>query len=155
MSEPDADNDYLCDHVALLLDSYRRWTGRDLANPDLDPPRRAYAIWTAPFVVASHGTGADPVFNYGNQAALRLFDTTWDAFTRMPSRLSAEAMLRAERQRLLERVNTRGYIDDYSGIRVSARGRRFRIRCATVWNVVDVAMHYQGQAVTFSDWESL
>jgi hypothetical protein len=61
-------------------------------------------------------------------------------------------VLRADRQRLLERVNAHGYIDDYSGIRVSAGGRRFRIQRATVWNVVDADMRYRGQAVMFCDW---
>ena len=53
-----------------------------------------------------------------------------------PSRLTAEAPNREERARLLAAVTTRGFIDDYSGIRISNTGRRFRIAQATVWNLL-------------------
>ena len=118
---------------------------------------RAMGPWAeeAPFVTASHGTEADPVFNYANRAALALFETTWTDFTSMPSRLSAEPVAREERAQLLARVNQRGFIDDYSGIRISTSGRHFRIRRATVWNVVDTRAAPRGQAVVFRDWEYL
>ena len=45
-----------------------------------------------------------------------------------------------------------GYIDDYAGVRVSSRGRRFRITQATVWNLVDAAGVLHGQAATFDRW---
>jgi hypothetical protein len=54
---------------------------------------------------------------------------------------------------LLEQVATRGYIDDYSGVRISKSGRRFRILRATVWNVHDRLGRPLGQAATFTDWE--
>ncbi len=73
----------------------------------------------------------------------------------MPSRLSAEPMEREQRARLLEQVKRHGFIDTYSGIRISATGRRFRIRSATVWNVIDVHGAPAGQAVMFRDWEYL
>jgi len=53
------------------------------------------------------------------------------------------------------RVRDNGFIDDYSGIRISLNGRRFRINQATVWNVLDEAGAYAGQAATFSSWEFL
>jgi hypothetical protein len=105
--------------------------------------------------VASHGTEADPIFNYGNRMALTLWETTWEAFTAMPSRLSAEPMAQEERRAFLTRVSAHGFIDDYSGIRISTRGRRFRIRRATVWNIIDVRGNYRGQAVVFREWEYL
>ena len=43
---------------------------------------------------------------------------------------------REERARLLETVARRGFIDDYSGVRISKTGRRFRIIRATVWNLL-------------------
>lgn len=67
----------------------------------------------------------------------------------MPSRLSAEAPLREERQALLERVSRDGFIDDYAGIRISARGTRFRIENAVVWNLIDAAGVRHGQAAMF------
>ena len=152
---PEESNGFLAEHARRLIQSYRRWTGRDLVDPELSPVEQARALYEASFVTASHGTEADPVFNYANRAALALFETTWADFTSMPSRLSAEPVAREERALLLARVNQHGFIDDYSGIRISTSGRRFRIRRATVWNVVDAHGAPAGQAVVFHDWEYL
>jgi hypothetical protein len=73
--------------------------------------------------------------------------------TRTPSRLTAEAPNREERARLLEVVTKRGFIDDYSGVRISKSGRRFKISRATVWNLVSENGEPHGQAATFSDWK--
>jgi len=154
-SPPEASNDYLAEHADLLIASYRHWTGRELVDAGPSALVRARTLYEASFVVASHGTEPDPVFNYGNRAALALFETTWEAFTSLPSRLSAETVVRAERERLLARVHAHGFIDDYSGVRISTRGRRFRIARATVWNVVDANRAPRGQAVMFRDWEYL
>lgn len=154
-SAPDASNNYLAEYVRLLTGSYRHWTGRDLVDPGLSAVEQARALYEAPFVVASHDAGNDPVFNYANCAALALFETGWRDFTSMPSRLSAEPMEREQRAQLLERVGRDGFINDYSGIRISTTGRRFRIRNATVWNLVDAYGVPMGQAVMFRDWEYL
>lgn len=152
---PTAGNDFLAGHARLLVESYRRLTGLDLLHPGLAPLEQARMLFEAPFVVASHDTEADPAFNYGNRAALALFETTWEAFTAMPSRLSAEPVAQEERSRLLARVAAKGFIDDYQGVRVTRTNRRFLIRRATVWNVIDALGAYRGQAVTFSDWSYL
>jgi hypothetical protein len=152
---PVADNDYLAGHAQLLIASFRRLTGRDLVSPSAQLAEQARMLFEAPFVVASHGTGADPVFNYGNRATLALFETTWAEFIAMPSRLSAEPVAQEERAKLLARVSEAGFIDDYQGVRVSRTGRRFLIERATVWNVVDASDVYRGQAVTFRDWRYL
>ena len=93
--------------------------------------------------------------NYGNAAALALWEMSWAELTRTPSRLTAEAPNRGERARLLAAVTARGFIDDYSGIRISKTGRRFRIAQATVWNLLDEHGIYCGQAAMFSHWEFL
>jgi len=48
-----------------------------------------------------------------------------------------------------------GPVDDYSGIRISQSGRRFRIEQAIVWNLIDAAGHLCGQAATFDTWTPL
>lgn len=150
-----ADDEFHAGHAQLLLDSYRRWTGRDLVDPGLSAAERGRALYEAPFVVASHGTGEDPVFNYANRAALVLFETDWSGFTAMPSRLSAEPVEQEERARMLEQVKRNGFMDDYSGVRITTAGRRFRFRGATLWNVVDASGGSHGQAVMFRDREYL
>jgi len=141
------------EHTRLLLDSYRRWLGRELVTRQNSPLDDARALFEAPFVVVSHGTQADPILNYGNRTALTLWEIDLETLLRTPSRLTAEPVHRDERARLLERTTRDGYVDDYSGIRITATGRRFRIHQAIVWNLIDAAGVYTGQAATFDSWE--
>lgn len=151
---PGPDNDFLAPHALLLVESYARLLGRELVAPGT-PAERARALYEAPFVVVSHDTSPDPVFNYANLAAQRLFELDWDAFVTLPSRLSAGPVHRDERARLLAQVTKDGYIDDYAGIRVAKSGRQFRIERAVVWNLTDTLGRYAGQAAVFSDWTDL
>ena len=139
----------------LIARSLDHWTGRALLPGLFNPLGLAKNVFAAPFVLVSHGTEADPVLNYGNAAALALWEMPWAELTRTPSRLTAEAPNREERARLLAAVTTRGFIDDYSGIRISKTGRRFRIEQATVWNLLDERGGAAGQAALFSRWKYL
>jgi len=100
----------------------------------------------ASFGVLAHDATFDPVFVYGNEAAQRLFEYPWEELTVLPSRLSAEAPERNERERFLEQVRRNGFVTGYSGIRVSKSGKRFRIDNATVWQLIDTKGTYHGQA---------
>ena len=142
-------------HTQMLTRSFLHWTKRDLLPGLFNPAGLAKNLFYAPFVVVSHGTQADPVLNYGNAAALNLWEMSWDEFTRTPSRLTAEMPNRAERTRLLERVTTHGFIDDYSGVRISKNGKRFQISRAVVWNLTDERGNDCGQAATFGEWKFL
>lgn len=73
----------------------------------------------------------------------------------MPSRLSAEAPDRAERDRLLNTVAANGFIADYRGLRIAKSGRRFYIENAIVWDLVDSSGHRRGQAATFGSWQDV
>ena len=139
----------------LLLDSFRRWLGRDLIDRGGTSADQARSLFQASFVVVSHGTEDDPVLNYGNQMALDLWEMTWELLCRTPSRMTAEPLNQAERARMLEQAAVQGFIEDYRGVRVSATGRRFLVERATVWNVVDCEGHGWGQAATFRDWKYL
>ena len=142
-------------HAQTLSRSLKHWTGRDLLPGNFSPIELSEKLFHAPFVQVSHGIEADPVLNYGNAAALSLWEMSWSELTRTPSRLTAEAPNREERARLLAAVTARGFIDDYSGIRISKTGRRFRIAQATVWNLLDESGVGCGQAAMFSHWEFL
>jgi hypothetical protein len=155
MPEPAAANDFLAAQATLLLNSYKRWMGRDLVDPALAPVAAARALYEAPFVVLSHDTSADPVFTYANKTAQTLFEMSWPEIVGMPSRYSAEPVARDERERLLADVSQRGYIETYSGVRIARSGRRFLVRNATVWNLVDDQGCYRGQAASFSHWEPI
>ena len=138
--------------LELIAESHRRLTGRDLVPPVADI---ALALWQAPVAIVAHGTEPDPIFFFGNRLALQRFEATVEQFTVMPSRLSAEPPAREQRQALLDRVRRDGWVDDYSGIRTTATGRRFRIEQALVWNLVDAAGQVHGQAASFERWTDL
>jgi hypothetical protein len=149
-------DDFVIAHTACLARSLKHFTGRDLlANGASSQSEFAREIFEAPFVLVSHGIQADPILNYGNRAALTLWGMSWEQLTRTPSRLTAEAPLREERARLLAEVTARGFIDDYSGVRISKAGRRFRIARATVWNLLNEDGRPGGQAAMFSEWKFL
>ena len=139
----------------LLLNSYRHWVGRDLMLRTGGPEEQAHALFMAPFVVVSHGAQEDPILNYGSHLALTLWETTWEQLLQTPSRLTAEAVNRAEREWMLERARVQGYVDNYRGARISNSGRRCLVESAIVWSVIDQAGRRQGQAATFSRWTFL
>ena len=97
-----------------------------------------------------HGTEADPVFCLANRTAQRLWGLTWDEFIRLPSRLSAEPLVQAERDRLLARA--RPWLHRrLQGVRIAKDGTSFRISGAVVWMVV-VEGETHGQAALFREW---
>ncbi|MGK7913953.1 MAG: MEKHLA domain-containing protein [Prochloraceae cyanobacterium] len=139
----------------LLLDSYNKLLGHQLIERRGDVQQQAQALFLAPFIVASHNTEKDPILNYGNQIALDLWDMNWEEFTQTPSRLTAEPVSREERQQMLAQATKQGFIDNYRGVRISSKGKRFLIEKAIVWNIFDKKECFCGQAASFSDWSFL
>ena len=146
-------SEFVVSHTACLLRSLKHFAGRELVSGASDARTLAQNIFEASFIIVSHGTEVDPVLNYGNRTALTLWEMTWEELTRTPSRFTAEVPNREERARLLASVTARGFVDDYSGVRISKTGRRFRIHRATVWNLVTEAGQPCGQAAMFDQWE--
>jgi MEKHLA domain len=138
-----------------LLDSYAHWVTQELIARDGTSADQAKRLFSCPFAVVSHGSQDDPIFNYGNQTALDLWETNWHQFTQTPSRLSAEPINREERARMLAQAGTQGYLSDYRGIRISRSGQRFLVAHATVWNIQKPDGTLVGQAATFSKWTYL
>ncbi|MCP5364721.1 MAG: MEKHLA domain-containing protein [Hyphomicrobiales bacterium] len=152
---PSPDNHFLAGHARLLDMSLRRLTGRGLVPDGVAAADVGRWLFEAPFAVLSHNTDPDPVFTYGNLTALSLFELTWKELVRMPSRLSAEPLERAERARMFKIVAVNGFVDNYAGVRISRTGRRFRITGGTVWTMRDDDGHNHGQGATFSTWTFL
>jgi len=138
-----------------LLDSYARLVKQELIIREGISQEQAERLFTSPFVVASHGLQDDPILNFGNQAALDLWEMDWEQFIQTPSRLTAEPVNREERARMLEQAKTHGYIADYRGVRISSSGKRFLVERATVWNIQKLDGTPLGQAATFSNWTYL
>lgn len=142
-------------HSQRLLHSFQHWTGRSLLDVNGSSVEIAQALFEAPFVLVSHGTQPDPIFNYGNRRALELWEFSWEDFTQMPSRKCVEPVTQQERDRLLAAAASKGYIDNYTGIRISSTGKRFQIEDVILWNVLDGQNRRCGQAAVFSKWEPI
>jgi len=152
MDYPNEKNNYLTEHASLIRHSYNHWLLSELipkCTSELDFAKR---LFEADFAVVTHNTAAHPIFNYANQKALELFEFVWQDFTQLPSKLSAEPVNQNERERLLAEVTKNGYINHYEGIRLSRTGKRFVIKNAVVWNLIDKHQVYQGQAACFKEW---
>ncbi len=140
------------EHSQHLLNSFKALTGNDLIDRTLSIEIQANNLFHANFVIVSHDTQPDPVFNYGNQTALNLWEFDWAHFVKLPSRLSAEPVAQIDRDRLLLEAKNNGYIQNYGGVRISHTGKRFWIENATIWTVTDRYGNDMGQAATFSKW---
>lgn len=152
---PEDHLDDLLAQTELILRSYRRWLCRELILPTNHLYEQARALFDAPMVVAASDNAEEPRLVYGNREALELWQLTWDEFTRMPARQTAEPVAQAARDVFLDEVRKNGFISDYSGVRISSGGRRFWIKQATVWNLIGEQEQYLGQAVMFDQWDYL
>ena len=131
----------------LLRASYERLVGKPLVPPDLSLTEGTRWLYEeAPFGILAHDTAPDPVFVYGNLAAQKRFEYGWEELTSLPSRLSAEAPERREREDFLRQVAERGFVSNYRGMRISKSGHRFWIEGVTVWQLIDEAGKHHGQA---------
>jgi hypothetical protein len=139
-------------HSLRLLRSFEYWTGRSLLDVNGSAQEIAQALFAAPFVLVSHGTEPDPIFNYGNRKALELWELSWQDFTKMPSRKTAQEVVQQERSRLLAETTSKGF-SNYSGVRISSTGKRFYIKDGILWNLLDENDQYCGQAAVFSNYE--
>jgi len=147
----------LLQHIQLLLYSFHHWTADDLIQilSNDSPEEIANLLFNANFIVVSHGSEADPIFNYGNQKALDLWQMDWQTFTSTPSRYTVEPMEHEDREQLLAQAKSQGYVSNYRGIRIASNGDRFYINNVILWNVVDKEGKLWGQAATFHNWEAI
>jgi hypothetical protein len=150
---PTAKKEFLIQQTKLIISNYRRWTGKDLCAGAgagaAEDEKLVDNLFFAPRVVVSAGNETDPILNYGNQAALHLWEMNWETLTKTPGRHTAEALEREKRESFLETVRKQGYIDNYQGVRITSTGKRFEIQKATVWNLIDEKGEHAGQAATF------
>ena len=152
--------DEICNRAAvkdwsrLLGQSFAAQTGNPLIQAaPLTAPDYAHRLFHSPLPLVSHGAEADPIFCYANAAALALWGMGWEAFTRLPSRLSAEEDpdIQTDRSRFLREAAERGWVSEYSGIRKAADGRRFRISRTVLWTLYDDTGTRRGQAALIGE----
>lgn len=145
--------DNIVRHAQLMISSFERLTGRTLINTG-DDTDIAQALFEAEFALVSHGIEADPIFNYGNRKALQLWELSWEEFTLMPSRKSAQEVVQEERNRLLSETTVKGF-SNFSGVRITNSGKLFHIEDGIIWNILDEKNEYCGQAAIYSNYKFL
>ncbi len=139
----------------LILNSYEQLLGKQLIPRNGNKIDESQTLFLASFVVVSHGTETPPIFNYANLTAQNLWEMNWEQITQLPSRESAIPDVREVREKMLQEVKDKGYIENFQGIRISKSGKLFRIENVTVWNVIDNENNYCGQAATYPQWTFL
>ena len=155
MLQPNFNTQAYNNHGQILCSSYRHWTDKHLISKHSEPDKLIIELYEAPFAIVSHGIENDPIFNFGNKVALELFELDWDQFIQLPSRNSIETKNRKQREELMRRVSNDGHMINYSGVRISSTGKRFKIEVATIWNIIDENDHYHGQAAMFKNWSAI
>ena len=141
--------------AAVLLQSHQRAFSRPLiasAQPGHSRRLLCQNLFACGFPVLAHGTEQDPALSYANAAALQLWDSHWDGLIGMPSRLTAPDSELAERSSALGQAKRLDAVQNYRGIRISRKGRRFMINKARIWTLWDAEEGVCGQAACFSDW---
>ncbi|CAI6002364.1 unnamed protein product [Closterium sp. NIES-64] len=141
-------------HSLELIDSYYRATGRPLFDKPVEVAEAAKELWSAPFLVLSHGTEDDPLFNYANESGLRAFESTWGEFTALPSRYSSPDPDSPTRKELLQQAEEKP--KDLKGlVRVSTKGTKFKIDDGILWTLVATDGERFGQAAVIREWHLL
>ena len=141
--------------TTLILHSHERAFGRPLIasrRHGASERMRCQELFSCGFPVLAHGIEADPQLSYANASALLLWQTTWNELIGLPSRLTAPASERGDRESALTQALAIKAISGYSGIRISRREKRFMINNARVWSISDNREQVLGLAASFSDW---
>jgi hypothetical protein len=155
LSLPCIDNNYHTEHISIMLENLKKWTGYDLIEEygfSLDT--LGEQVFNADFYILSHDLAVDPILNYGNNRVLELWEVSWEELTNMHSRDTAKSVDRAERTAIIEQVKAHNYISKYNGLRVSKTGKEFKILDTIIWNLFTSNGDFYGQAAWFKSVES-
>lgn len=142
-------------HVKLVDASLGNLTGRSVAvRMGLDPSSSDIyeSICNSErYVLISHGTEDEPIFNFGNVAALTAFFRSWESLIAMPSAKSVVLRSVDEEMRiqLMQKVTDDNFVEGASGIRIRDDGTYLKFMDAVVWNCFDEEGCKIGQAAFF------
>lgn len=152
---PSSENGYLKDYIHQITKSLKKLANIEIVDFSLSLEEQAKQVYNSNYVLLAHNASNDPIFNYANQTALKLFEMSWEEFMNMSSKYSAESDERGKREQFLAEVTEKGYSKNYSGIRISKTGRRFEIKNVMLWNVYDSENNRIGQAALFDEYDYL
>jgi hypothetical protein len=147
---PSAENGFHEAHALLMLRCLKELSGIDvLAEEKLTGADLGKKIFFGDFFLLSHQGGEGARLNYANAFVLDAWELGWEQMSGMPSSHTAREDRREAREELMRQVREKGYITNYSGIRMSRTGKEFWIREGVVWNLRDTSGGPYGQAAYF------
>ncbi len=153
---PDVSNGYHQEHVSLLLDNLKRWTGFDLAGEyNIPEDELGKRVFEADFYLLSHDESQDAILNYANKKALDLWEMTWQELINTSARETAKPDDREQRDEVMRQVNEKNFVEGYSGRRVSKSGKEFLIKDGAIWNLFAEDGKPYGRAAWFKEIEYL
>jgi len=101
------------------------------------------------FGVLSHGIQADPIYNYGNQAALTLFGHTIESLCRTPSRRSTLPTLEQNRATIIADIEKSDYGYFHNALRCSTSGKIWVMSEILYWKVYNDEGKHIGAAAFY------
>lgn len=146
-------------HETYLGDVFRSLVGHGgpdlLAQWGLNKTGFGERVFHGDFFLLTMDAEPDAHLTYMNQKALQQWETSWEQMIGMPSRILASPDQYADRGMLMAHVREEKRVTDYEGDRVSFKGKHFRIKGATIWNVMSAEGYLIGQASYFTHVENL
>ena len=153
VSDQNSKIDSIEKHVTLIIESYERICKKSFPIPGSKSNPLESVHHSSEYAIVSHGLQKDPIFNYANLAAQKLWKLSWEEFIQLPSKQSAKPDKIAKRELLLKEAFLKGYVENYEGTRIDKNGKEFFIKNVTLWNLMDKNGIMHGQAALFNEWE--
>ena len=156
LDRPAARNHFHQAFIARIAEAFTRVTGTDFEEETgLPRGNLGEGAWSGDFALLTHRGDQQATLNYGNATALRLWECGWEEFVGLPSVATAPAEAVEARADMMQRVARDGFVRGYGGVRISRKGRLFRIENGIVWRLLEAAGESFGVGAFFSDYRYL
>ena len=86
VSDQNSKIDSIEKHVTLIIESYERICKKSFPIPGSKSNPLESVHHSSEYAIVSHGLQKDPIFNYANLAAQKLWKLSWEEFIQLPSK---------------------------------------------------------------------
>lgn len=149
-SKPDVGNGFQRNHMNLMRNNLVRAGGVDIFNFSKAGVEAAERMFHAPFALFSYGNEEEPIYNYANLTALKLFDISWEDLTQTRIQDSFEAEEWKKHLGIMNQVQEKGALPNYCSSRKIKTGKSFHFKKGIIWSLKDEYLTHTGQAVVFT-----
>ena len=143
--------------LGLVGISHKKYLARPLLEPEPAEEQRAAALWQAPFVLMVHDDSEECALEYGNQAAMKLFEMEYLDFFGTSSFALVHPDAEVQQDWIWSLRDVEERFEKYAVVPrlrlMSATGRALVARAVLVFRVDSLEDEPIGQAVLFSKWQ--